>query len=89
MSLYDFFDNVLILIFNWCFVKKLGIKVPIEPCSIKDLNRPASRPLNCLLENRRLKKQGMHIMLDWKEDLDVFLDKFGNELIKRAKMEKG
>jgi dTDP-4-dehydrorhamnose reductase len=69
--------------------KKLGIKTPIEPCSIKDLDRPASRPLNCLLENRLLKKQGMHVMVDWKEDLDAFLDKFGNELIKRAKIEKG
>jgi dTDP-4-dehydrorhamnose reductase len=65
--------------------KKLGIKTPIEPCSIKDLNRPAVRPVNCLLENRLLKKQGVHVMVDWKKDLDAFLDKFGKELIKSAK----
>lgn len=63
---------------------KLGIKASIEPCSLKDLDYPARRPANCLLENRLLKKQGVNVMVDWKEDLDTFLDKFGEELIKEA-----
>ena len=65
-------------------LKKLGIKASIEPCSLKDLDYPARRPANCLLENRLLKKQGVNVMVDWKEDLDTFLDSFGKELIKEA-----
>ncbi len=63
---------------------KLGIKASIEPCSLEDLDSPAKRPLNCLLENRLAKKQGFNIMVDWKDDLDLFLDRFGEELIKQA-----
>jgi len=69
-------------------LKKLAIKASIEPCSLKDLDRPARRPANCLLENRLLKKQGINFMLDWKEDLDTFLDNFGEEIIKEAEMKK-
>jgi dTDP-4-dehydrorhamnose reductase len=67
-------------------LKKLAIKASIEPCSLKDLDRPAKRPANCLLENRLLKKQGVSVMVDWQEDLDVFLDNFGEKLIKEAEM---
>jgi len=63
---------------------KLGIKASIEPVQLKDLNLPARRPLNCLLENRLLKKQGINVMVDWKEDLDTFLDRSGEQLLKEA-----
>ncbi len=69
-------------------LKKLGLTASIEPCSLKDLDRPARRPVNCLLENRLLKKQGINIMVEWKEDLDTFLDDSGEELIKEAEMLK-
>ncbi len=67
---------------------KLGIKASIEAFSIKDSQALAKRPANCLLENRRLKKQGISVMVNWKEDLDVFLKKFGDQLIKEAEMAK-
>lgn len=66
-------------------LKKLKIALPLEPCSLEDLKAPARRPANCILENRLLKKQGLHIMPDWKEDLDLFLHRHGSELISRAK----
>lgn len=69
-------------------LNKLGLKASIEPCRLKDLVRPARRPANCLLENRLLKKQGINIMADWKEDLDAFLDEYGYELIKEAEKEQ-
>jgi len=69
-------------------LEKLGIKASIEPCSLKDLDYPARRPANCLLENRLLKKQGVNVMVDWKEDLDTFLDNFGEKLKKEAEMLK-
>jgi dTDP-4-dehydrorhamnose reductase len=64
---------------------KLGIKVSIEPCSMKDYKGLAKRPANCLLENRLLKKQRINFMQNWKEGLNGFLEKYGEELIKEAK----
>lgn len=66
-------------------LKRLKIKTPVEPCSLKDLDYPVSVPSNCLLENRLSKKHGVNIMVDWKEDLDRFLEKHGKELIKEAR----
>jgi len=75
-SLFEFVKYVL---------DKLAIRAPIEPCSMKDLTDMVPEPANCLLENRLSKKQGVNIMVDWQEDLDEFLDKFGKTLIKTAR----
>jgi dTDP-4-dehydrorhamnose reductase len=69
-------------------LKKLKIKKPLQACHLKDFVQPAKRPRNCILENRLLKKQGINIMLPWEEDLDAFLDTFGEELVKEAKASK-
>ncbi|MEW6664295.1 MAG: dTDP-4-dehydrorhamnose reductase [Thermodesulfobacteriota bacterium] len=66
-------------------LRKLRIPLPLERISIEGLKTPARRPANCILENRLLKKQGLHIMPDWKEDLDLFLQQHGEELISGAK----
>ena len=66
-------------------LKKLKIKISVEPCTMKDYPQIAKRPANCILENRLLKKQGLNIMPDWKKDLDVFLKESGEKLIKQAK----
>jgi len=66
-------------------VKKLGLKVSLDPCSRSECRRKAKRPANCILENRVLKKHGINLMPSWKEDLDLFLDQFGDDLIKQAK----
>jgi len=78
---------------GWCsrfeFVEyvlnRLEIKKKVEPCSLKDLKGQVYAPANCLLENRLSKKQGLDVMVDWKEDLDRFLDASGQELIKEAR----
>ena len=69
-------------------LKKLGLKIPVTRCSMRDLEHLARRPSNCLLENRLLKKQGLHIMADWKEDVDTFLDQYGDTMIKEAETKK-
>jgi hypothetical protein len=48
----------------------------------------SSKNLSCILENRLLKKQGLNVMVDWKEDVDTFLDKFGKDLVKEARKGK-
>lgn len=69
-------------------VKKLGLKASIEACRMKNFKGAAKRPANCILENRLLKKQAINVMLNWKEDLETFLEKFGEDLIKEAKARK-
>ncbi|HEX9910209.1 MAG TPA: dTDP-4-dehydrorhamnose reductase [Desulfatiglandales bacterium] len=64
---------------------KLNLKASLEPCSLAECRRKAKRPANCILENRILKKCGINLLPDWKEDLDLFLDQFGEDLIKQAK----
>jgi dTDP-4-dehydrorhamnose reductase len=66
-------------------VDKLNLKVSLDPCSLSECRRKARRPANCILENRLLKKHGFNLMAEWKEDLDLFLDRFGENLIKQAK----
>lgn len=69
-------------------LKKLKIKATLEPCSLRDFPQAAKRPSNCILENRRLKKQGTSIMTEWEEDMDAFLSEFGDMLVKQAKSGK-
>ena len=68
--------------------KKLKLKVSLEPLSLNDYKCVAKRPSNCILENRLLKKQGLNVMVDWKEDVDAFLDQFGKTLVKEARRGK-
>ncbi len=69
-------------------LEKLEIKADLEPVKGDELPSPARRPRNCILENRLLKKQGIHLMQDWRRDLDLFLERFGEELIREARKKK-
>ena len=62
-------------------LKKLKIKKNLEACTIKDCHLAAPRPVNCILENRLLKKVGLNIMPGWKTDLGIYLDRYGKDLI--------
>jgi dTDP-4-dehydrorhamnose reductase len=66
-------------------LNKMGLRIPLEPCRLKDYQKKAKKPLNCILENRLLKKNGLNIMKNWDEDLSLFLDRFGEVLLKQAK----
>jgi dTDP-4-dehydrorhamnose reductase len=66
-------------------IDKLNLKASLEPCSLAECRRKAKRPANCILENRILKRHGINLLPEWKEDLDLFLDQFGEDLIKQAK----
>jgi dTDP-4-dehydrorhamnose reductase len=65
--------------------KTLKIKVKLEPVSLNDYPHDAERPVNCILENRLLKKQGICFMPEWEKDLETYLEQFGGELVKEAK----
>jgi len=65
--------------------KKLKMKITLEPVGLHDYPQKAKRPLNCILENRLLKKEGISVMPDWETDLEAYLEEFGGELVKEAK----
>ena len=64
------------------FLEKMEIKIPLVPCTTKDYPTPAMRPANSILENRQLKREGLNIMPNWQKDLDVFIDEYGEKLLR-------
>lgn len=70
--------------YEWAhyFLDKMEITIPVLPCTSEEYPTPAIRPLNSILENRQLKVEGLNIMPHWQKDLDIFIDKYGEMLLK-------
>lgn len=71
--------------YEWAkyLLEKIEIKIPVLSCTTKEYPTPAIRPVNSILENRQLKSEGLNIMPNWQKDLDIFIDKYGEQLLKR------
>jgi len=69
----------------------IGLEADLKGCPLEELQTTAERPMNCLLENRRLKRLGIHIMPEWQDDLDMFLKTYGEFLLRqlRSEIERG
>lgn len=78
-SLLDFAAHV---------VETLSLPITPKPAPEGAWMGTANRPLNNVLENRRLKTQGLNIMVDWKADLNGFLENHGEALIREAEKER-
>ena len=70
--------------YEWAkyFLEKMEITIPVLSCSSEKYPTPAIRPLNSILENRQLKIEGLNIMPNWQKDLDIFIDNYGEMLLK-------
>ncbi len=66
------------------FLEGMGIRAEVSPCRTEDYPRAASRPVNSVLANRRLKELGLDLMPHWKEDLQRFIEKHGPDLCREA-----
>jgi len=69
-------------------VDALSLPITPKPAPAGPWMGTWNRPLNNVLENRRLKTQGLNIMVDWKADLKSFLEDHGQELIREVEKEK-
>jgi dTDP-4-dehydrorhamnose reductase len=64
------------------FFEKMGIAIPVFPCTTKEYPTPAIRPVNSILENRQLKRERLNLMPNWQKDLDIFIDSYGETLLR-------
>lgn len=71
------------------FLECINVPHRIEPCTTADYPTPARRPANSILENSVLKKKGLNVMQDWKEDINSFVANHGTELLEEAKATAG
>jgi len=55
------------------FLEKMQVAHTIVPCRSDDYPTPAKRPKNSVLENRRLKTEGIDLLSDWRAGVDQFV----------------
>jgi dTDP-4-dehydrorhamnose reductase len=66
------------------FLGRLGVDKPLRPCPSSDYPTPAVRPRNSILENLHLKEESLNLMRPWQEDVDEFVEAFGEDLLEEA-----
>jgi len=66
------------------FLERMKIPHAFLPCTTREYPTPARRPANSILENARLKESGLQVMKDWEEDLDEFVSRYRERLIKEV-----
>ncbi len=67
------------------FLERIGILHNIVPCSTREYPTPAARPGNSILENKKLKEEGINIMPHWKNEIDEFVENFKTVLLTECK----
>jgi dTDP-4-dehydrorhamnose reductase len=68
------------------FLKRMDVPHTLIPCTTEEYPTPAVRPMNSILENRKLKEKGLNVMVHWKFDVDEFVLNFREVLL--MEMEK-
>jgi dTDP-4-dehydrorhamnose reductase len=69
------------------FLKQIGLPHNVHPCTSAEYPTRAVRPRNSILENRRLKREEIHCMRPWQEDLEEFIALYRERLLREAKGE--
>lgn len=67
------------------FLGKMGVPHSFVPCTTEEYPTPAARPMNSILENKRLKESGINLMQGWKSDLEEFVFRFRDRLINETR----
>jgi dTDP-4-dehydrorhamnose reductase len=67
------------------FLRAMGVECRVEPCATAEYPTAARRPANSILENARLKRDGLNVMAPWAQDVREFARRHGAELLDEAK----
>ncbi len=67
------------------FLTKMMVDHSIAPCVTSEYPTTAVRPLNSILENQRLKQEGINVMGFWKNDVDTFVTTNRDVLLAEAR----
>jgi len=67
------------------FISLMKIDCEVRPCTTADYPTPTVRPANPILENAALKKAGLNLMQDWREDLKEYVERYREPLLNEVR----
>jgi dTDP-4-dehydrorhamnose reductase len=66
------------------FLAHMGVQHALVPCTTEEYPTAARRPRNSILENARLKAEGLNVMQPWEQDVAEFVRRHGEQLRREA-----
>ena len=67
------------------FISAMKLDCEVRPCTTADYPTSTVRPANSILENAALKKAGLNVMRDWREDLREYAARYREPLLREVK----
>ncbi|PHR24656.1 MAG: dTDP-4-dehydrorhamnose reductase [Desulfotalea sp.] len=67
------------------FLDTMDVPYKIRPCTTAEYPTLAHRPANSILENRVLKDAKISAFTDWKDDINIFVDRYREQLLTEAR----
>ncbi len=66
------------------FLDKMAVAYNITPCTTEEYPTPAKRPANSILANTILDEANLSTFNHWKQDIDIFVERFREDLMQEA-----
>lgn len=66
------------------FLDTMDVPYKMRPCTTAEYPTPAHRPANSILDNQVLKEAGISTFVDWKEDINMFVARYREQLLAEA-----
>ncbi len=66
------------------FLVKMNVPYNLTPIPTSEYPTPAKRPMNSIIENRGLKKQGVNVMKDWRHDVNAYVEQYRERLLEEC-----